>query len=139
MLAKEVQSIARSITKWTSRHMSADGLREWHQEQNKKSVKVRRVKARDKAEEIRAYYDSHPDVTREELSVIFDVSDFTLKGLSLGMAETRNQVRQTKATSKAEEIRAYKAEHPELSNRAIAKVLGIGRKTVDRALYESGT
>jgi predicted HTH transcriptional regulator len=101
---------------------------------NIKSQEIRPAKAEERAAQTRAYQQEHPDVTREELSNLFDVSEFTLKGLSLGIAEIRQQARQTKAASRAAEIRAYKQEHPELSNRAIAKVLGCGRKTVDRAL-----
>jgi hypothetical protein len=48
------------------------------------------------------------------------------------------EVRTVKAEERAEQIRSYKAEHPELSNRAIAKVLGFGRDMVDRVLRESG-
>jgi hypothetical protein len=48
------------------------------------------------------------------------------------------EVRTPKAEERAAAIRAYKQEHPEMSNRAIAKVLGCGRNTVDRALHESG-
>jgi predicted HTH transcriptional regulator len=101
---------------------------------NIKSQEIRPAKAEERAAQFRAYKQEYPDVTREELSVIFDVSEFTLKRLFLGMTETRKQARQTKAVSRAEEIRTYKQEHPELSNRVIAKVLGCGRKTVDRAL-----
>jgi predicted HTH transcriptional regulator len=110
--------------------MSAEGFQAWGDRRRQRSAEVRHVKAEERAVQIRAYKQEYPDVTREELSVIFDVSEFTLKGLSLGMAETRKQARQTKAVSRAEVIRAYKAEHPELSNRAIAKVLGFDEKTI---------
>jgi hypothetical protein len=57
-----------------------------------------------------------------------------IKGLSLGMAETRQQARQTKAGNRAEEIRAYKADHPESTTRLISEVLGVSAMTVSRAL-----
>jgi hypothetical protein len=82
MLDKEVLCISRSISKWTARHITAEGFSEWQRDKNRKSVKVRRAKA----------------------------------------------------DSRAEEIRAYKAMHSDLSNRAIAKALGYGRDMVDRAL-----
>jgi hypothetical protein len=44
------------------------------------------------------------------------------------------EVRTPKAEERAEAIRAYQQEHPELSNRAIANELGYGRNMVDRAL-----
>jgi predicted ArsR family transcriptional regulator len=93
----------------------------------------------ERAAQIRAYKQEHPDVTREELSTIFDVSEFTLKSLSLDMADTRQQARQTKAASRAAEIRAYKATHPELSNRKIAEVLGIPESTARRLLKNKPT
>jgi hypothetical protein len=43
-------------------------------------------------------------------------------------------VRSTKSENRAYEIRAYKAEHLDISNRSIAKVLGYSLDTVNRAL-----
>ena len=43
-------------------------------------------------------------------------------------------VRQAKSADRAEEIRAYKRDHPEMSNRKIAVVFGVGRDIVDRAV-----
>jgi hypothetical protein len=122
----EVRATARSVTKWVIRWMDDEGFVDWCHRRarygNKKSQEIRTAKAEERAAQIRAYQQEHPDVTREELSTIFDVSEFTLKGLSLGMAETRKQARKTKAASRAEEIRAYKAEHPYTSVRELAKV-----------------
>jgi DNA-binding CsgD family transcriptional regulator len=117
--------------------MSDEGFLDWCHRRarygNKKSQDVRAAKAAEKADAIRAYKGEYPDVTLKELSNIFDISESTLKSLSLDMAETRKQARQTKAVSRAEEIRTYKQEHPELSNRAIAEVLGCALDTVNRA------
>jgi hypothetical protein len=83
MLDKEVSCIARSISKWTARHMTAAGLREWHREQNRKSVIVRRARADSRAEELKIYYDSHPGISRKELAGIFDVSEKTIQRLKI--------------------------------------------------------
>ncbi|GHU23449.1 hypothetical protein FACS1894172_08280 [Spirochaetia bacterium] len=40
----------------------------------------------------------------------------------------------SKAQARAEQIRAYKREHPKMSNRAIARILEIDEKTVRIAL-----
>jgi hypothetical protein len=78
MLDNEVRCIARSISKWTSRHMTAQGMREWHQAQNRKSVKVRGKKSRDRAGEIRAYLREHPEATRAAIGEYFEVSAKTV-------------------------------------------------------------
>jgi hypothetical protein len=83
MLDKEVHCIARSISKWTARHMDAGGLRAWHQEQNRKSVIVRRKAAIGRSDEIKIFYDSHPNSTRKELAKKFDVSEKTIQRLKL--------------------------------------------------------
>ena len=43
------------------------------------------------------------------------------------------EIRHAKANAKAEIIRKYKSNHPEASNRFIAKVLGFSLDTVNRA------
>lgn len=86
------------------------------------------------ATEIRTFYDSHPNITREELARIFDVSQSTIKGLSLGMDETRRD----KAAKQTEEIRAFKVAHPDMSNRDIGAALGVSRQTVNNAVKKSG-
>ncbi|MDR0638136.1 MAG: primase C-terminal domain-containing protein [Spirochaetaceae bacterium] len=63
MLDKEVHCIAKSITKWTSRHMMAEGLKGWRRKQNRKSVKVRRKKAAERTAEIKAYSAKRKHVT----------------------------------------------------------------------------
>ncbi|GHU09370.1 hypothetical protein FACS1894151_06990 [Spirochaetia bacterium] len=45
-----------------------------------------------------------------------------------------SKVRHAKAKSRAEQIRAYKREHPNMSNRAIAKALGISHFTVNKTV-----
>jgi len=94
-----------------------------------KSILVRQKRAA-----IRDCYGRHPEITQEELSLIFDVSEFTLKSLSPGMAETRLRRRQDKAAGRASEIRAYKTAHPFMSNRDIAKALGVSRQTINNAV-----
>jgi hypothetical protein len=121
MIDREVLCIVRSITRWTSRHMTAEGMSAWGEAGRCKSIITRQAKAADKAAEIRTFYDSRPDVTRDELSLIFGVSDFTIKGLDLPLAETRKEARRSQAARRAEEVRAYKAAHPLASVRDLAK------------------
>jgi hypothetical protein len=83
MLDKEVLCIARSISKWTARHMDSGGLREWGETRRQKSLQVRQGKAVNRAVEIRVYYDSHPDITRRELAARFDVSEKTIQRLKI--------------------------------------------------------
>jgi hypothetical protein len=45
------------------------------------------------------------------------------------------KVRYAKAKSRAGQIRDYKKEHPDMSNRAIAKALGISHFTVNQAFH----
>ncbi|MDR2785120.1 MAG: replication initiation protein [Treponema sp.] len=134
MIDREVHCIARSITRWTSRHMTAEGMSAWGESGRCKSITTRQAKAAGRAEEIRAFYDSRPDVTREQLALIFDMSPSTIKGLDLPLTETRKEARRGKAAQRAEEIRAYKAAHPHMSNRDIGKALGVSRQTVDKAV-----
>jgi hypothetical protein len=83
MLDKEVLCIARSISKWTARHMDSGGLRDWGEPRRQKSIQVRRDKAADRAVEIRVYYDSNPDITRKELAGMFNVSEKTIQRLKV--------------------------------------------------------
>jgi DNA-binding CsgD family transcriptional regulator len=134
MIDREVLCIARSITRWTSRHMTAEGMSAWGEAGRCKSIITRQAKAAGMAAEIRTFYDSRPDVTREELALIFDVSPSTIKDLDLPLIETRKEARRSKADQRAEEIREYKAAHPNMSNRDIGAALGVSRKTVNNAV-----
>jgi hypothetical protein len=83
----EVRATARSVTKWVIRRMSDEGFLDWCHRRarfgNKKSQDVRSAQAADKAVVIRAYYDSHPAITRKELALIFDVSEKTIQRLKI--------------------------------------------------------
>jgi hypothetical protein len=83
MTDREVRCIARSISKWTSRHMTAQGMRDWGERNRKRSLDARQAKGRSRAEEIRAYYGSHPDITRKGLALMFDVSEKTIQRLKV--------------------------------------------------------
>jgi GNAT superfamily N-acetyltransferase len=83
MIDKEVHCIARSITKWTSRHMTAEGLTEWHRKQNRKSVRARRAKAAERATDIKVFYEANPDATRREIAAVFGVSEKTVQRLKV--------------------------------------------------------
>jgi hypothetical protein len=114
--------------------MTAEGLRAWGEMGRCKSILTRHAKAVGRAEEIRTFYEAHPDTTREQLALIFEVGATTIKGLSLPLEGARKATRQSKAAKRAEEIRAYKARCSYMSNRDIAKALGVSRQTVDKAV-----
>jgi hypothetical protein len=85
MLDKEVLCIARSISRWTARHMDAGGLREWGEPRRQKSLQVRRDKAATRAEEVRAYKVAHPKATVREMAMVFDCATGSVsKYLKLG-------------------------------------------------------
>jgi hypothetical protein len=132
----EVRATARSVTKWVIRRMDDEGFLDWCHRRarfgNKKSQDVRAAQAADKAAAIKAYYDGHPDVTREELSNLFDVSEFTLKSLSLGMAESRKQARQAKSQDRAAQAKTLYAEGK--TQKQIAVILGLNQSQISRLL-----
>jgi hypothetical protein len=81
MLDKEVMCISRSISKWTARHMDAGGIREWHREQNRKSVLVRRQKADEKAEEIKAFIADHIGLSNRKVARELGIPEATVRRL----------------------------------------------------------
>jgi hypothetical protein len=78
ILDKEVLCIARSIGKWTARHMDVAGLREWGDPGRQKSIQVRQAKAADRAEDIKAYKQEHPNMSNRAIARDFKVSHFTV-------------------------------------------------------------
>ena len=81
MLDKEVLCIARSISRWTARHMDAGGLREWFQEQNRKSVSVRRKKAAGKAEIIMDFIADHAGISNRKVAEALGIPETTVRRL----------------------------------------------------------
>lgn len=73
MQPAEVKGIARSIAKWTSRHMDAAGLKAWGQPGREKSIIVRKAKAAGRAEEIRAFKAEHPDMSNRMMAKVLDI------------------------------------------------------------------
>jgi predicted HTH transcriptional regulator len=67
--------------------MDDEGFLDWCHRRarygNKKSQEVRKHKAEERVAQIRAYYESHPGVTRKELALIFDVSEKTIQRLKI--------------------------------------------------------
>jgi len=134
MIDREVLCIARSIAKWTARHMTAEGMSAWGEAGRAKSLRVRQAKAAGRAGEVRVFAESAPNMTRADLALFFGVSGSTIKNLELDMAATRRKERQAKAAARAADIRAYKAAHPYMSNRDIGRALGVSRQTVNNAV-----
>jgi hypothetical protein len=81
MLDKEVLCIARSISKWTARHMTAEELREWHREQNRKSVIVRQKKAVGKIEVIQAFIADHIGMSNRGVVSALGMPETTVRRL----------------------------------------------------------
>jgi hypothetical protein len=81
MIDKEVLCIARSVSRWTARHMSAEGLREWHREQNRKSVKVRRDRADRKADVIRSFIADHIGMSSRKVAAALGIPESTVRRL----------------------------------------------------------
>jgi hypothetical protein len=73
MLPQEVKSIARSIWRWTVKHMDVAGNRVWHQTQNAKSVKVRRGRSEERAMEAKSLYAGGK--TQKQIAAILNVSE----------------------------------------------------------------
>jgi DNA invertase Pin-like site-specific DNA recombinase len=78
MLDKEVLCIARSISRWTARHIDAQGFREWQQGKNKLSVKARQAKAASRNEDIKAYAKDHPEMSNRKIAIMFGVHHQTV-------------------------------------------------------------
>jgi hypothetical protein len=73
MLPQEVKSIARSIAKWTARHMTQAGLNEWGNERRERSISVRHTKSAERAAEAKALYAGGK--TQKQIAAIMDISD----------------------------------------------------------------
>jgi hypothetical protein len=72
MSDKEVRCITKSITKWTSRHISREGRNAWGERNRDRSLKIRQKKAAIRAGEVRAYKRDNPQSTVREMAIIFD-------------------------------------------------------------------
>ena len=81
MLDKEVLCIARSISKWTARHMDSGGLREWYREQNRKSVIVRQKKAVNKTGEIWSFMADHVGISNRKAAAELGIPESTIRRL----------------------------------------------------------
>jgi hypothetical protein len=79
----EVKATARSVTKWVIRRMSDEGFLDWcHQRArygNKKSQEVRTPKAEERAGEIRAYQQGHPELSNRAIARVFGCSEYTVR------------------------------------------------------------
>jgi hypothetical protein len=80
---REVKCIARSVSKWTSRHMDSAGFSEWCSVRgkvgNRKSQIVRTGKSLTRAEEIIAYKVTHPHESNYSIAKIFNCDERTVR------------------------------------------------------------
>ena len=79
----EVKATGKSIGRWTYRNMSPAGFKNWGDNRRKKSITVRKTKAQERTEGIRAYKLDHPEATNKDISTLFQVSLRTVAGLKL--------------------------------------------------------
>ncbi|MDR2784640.1 MAG: replication initiation protein [Treponema sp.] len=91
MIDKEVLCIARSISKWTARHMTAEGLREWHREQGRKSGKVRQIKADSKTKMIMDFIADHVGLSNRKVAAALGMPESTIRLHLKKAAETDAQ------------------------------------------------
>lgn len=64
----EVKATGKSVGKWTWAHMSPEGFDEWGDRRRTKSIKVRKAKSQERAEEIRAYKYANPEASYRDIS-----------------------------------------------------------------------
>ena len=79
MLEREVRCISRSISRWTSRYMTAQGLRAWGDLRRKRSIKVRHDKGQARVIEIRGFKAEHPAMSNRQVAKEIGVSEYTVR------------------------------------------------------------
>jgi hypothetical protein len=79
MMDQEVKCIARSVSRWTSRHMSAEGLREWGAGRRERSIEVRQTKSQAKAEMAKKLYSTGK--TQKQISIILGMNQSQISRL----------------------------------------------------------
>lgn len=71
---REVFATSKSIAKWTWAHMSRRGFDEWSEARRRKSLAVRRDRADETAEKIRAAASENPSLSNRKLAALLGVS-----------------------------------------------------------------
>lgn len=79
MLDKEVLCIARSISRWTARHMDVEGLREWHREQGRKSGKTRQITAEKRRKIIMDFIGAHEGMSQRKVAAALGIAESTVR------------------------------------------------------------
>jgi hypothetical protein len=79
MLPQEVKSIARSISKWTARHLAREGFDRWGDKRRERSIIVRHTKSEERAIEAKALYAGGK--TQKQIAAIMGVSEIQVKRL----------------------------------------------------------
>jgi hypothetical protein len=126
----EVRATARSVTKWVIRRMDDEGFLDWCHRRarygNKKSQEVRIAQAEERAEEISAYQQEHPESTTRLIGEVLGVSAMTISRRNISTGQTR----QAKVETRAEEIRAYKQEHPDVTREELSILFDVSEFTL---------
>lgn len=75
---KEIETISKSIGKWTYRNMSPQGFRDWGDGRRSKSVRVRKAGSFEKEQMVKLYKEQHPDARIREMAKVFGYSTFSI-------------------------------------------------------------
>jgi hypothetical protein len=76
---REVRCITRSVSKWTVRHHTPEGMKRWGETGRKKSITVRHIRSQTRADEIIIFKDEHPNMSNRMLAKVFDCDEATIR------------------------------------------------------------
>ncbi|MDR1031358.1 MAG: primase C-terminal domain-containing protein, partial [Treponema sp.] len=75
----EVKATARSVTKWVIKRMDDEGFQAWGDRRRQRSADVRHAKAEERAEQIQAYKQGHPELSNRAIAREMGCSEFTVR------------------------------------------------------------
>jgi len=85
MTNPEVKCIARSVSRWTAKHLDSVGFSNWCSIRgkvgNRKSQIVRAVKSQTRAEQIVAYKTEYPDMSNRAIAKVLGIPETTVRRL----------------------------------------------------------
>ena len=79
MQVQEVKSIARSVSKWTSKHLTQENWTAWGDARRKNSIIVRHNKSEERAVEIKLFKEAHPDMSMRMIAKVFECDEKTVR------------------------------------------------------------
>jgi predicted HTH transcriptional regulator len=75
----EVRATAKSVSKWTWRHMSTEGFRERQTRLSKMAASKRTHKKNQLRDEVLKTVEQCPSLTREDVGIMFGISRYTVQ------------------------------------------------------------